>query len=310
MFDTIVDPDTNLILREDFTPDGPKNWDTEKYYKKLDNMARVISEIGVEYEPLGPAVLGVSEVENRSVLEDLVKRPAIISRNYKIVHYNSLDERGIDVALLYRPDAFEVTKSWVRHELSLPDDDRTRDLLIVEGKLDDEKMYFMVNHWPSRSGGQKASEPLRDTVAKHDRAIIDSILNENPNAKIVFMGDLNDDPINNSVNNILRAKGKKNKLEENDLYNPFYEKYKKGNGTLAYRDAWNLFDQILITQNYLENNKSTYKFWKAFIFKKEYMFQDAGRFKGYPLRSFVGDKFMGGYSDHFPVYMYLIRDIQ
>lgn len=310
LFDTIVDPDTTKILREDFTPLGAKNWNTQKYYTKLDNMARVISEIGVSVEPMGPAILGVSEVENRTVLEDLVKRPAIIARNYQIVHFDSPDERGIDVALLYRPDAFVVEKSWVRHEFSLPDNDKTRDLLVVEGKMDGESMIFMVDHWPSRGGGQQRSAPFRDTVAKNDRHVIDSIMNINPNAKIIYMGDLNDDPVNESVKIFMKANGKLNRLKEGELYNPFFEKYKKGNGTLAYNDAWNLFDQMFLTQSLLGDDKSTYKFSKAFIFKKPYMFQTDGRFQGYPLRTYVGNNFIGGFSDHFPVYLFLIRNTQ
>lgn len=310
LFDTIVDPDTNLILREDFTPLGAKNWNTKKYYHKLDNMARVISEIGVNVEPKGPAIIGVSEVENRSVLEDLVKRPAIMSRNYQIVHFDSPDERGIDVGLLYRPDAFELEKAWVRHEFSLPDNDKTRDQLIVEGKLDGEHMYFMVDHWPSRGGGQQKSAPSRNTVAKNDRAVIDSILGVHPDAKIIFMGDLNDDPVDESVTDYLKANGKIKKLKDGELYNPYYKKFKKGDGSLAYNDAWNLFDQMIMTQALLGSDYQSYKFKSAHIFKKDYMFQQDGRFKGYPLRSFVGNNFKGGFSDHFPVYLYLIREPQ
>jgi len=310
LFDTIVDPDTNLILRDDFTPIGKKNWNTQKYYHKLDNMARVLSEIGVGVEPMGPAIIGVSEVENKSVLDDLVKRPAILARNYQVVHFDSPDERGIDVGLLYRPDAFILEKAWVRHEFSLPDNDKTRDLLVVQGKLDGELMFFMVDHWPSRSGGQQRSAPLRDSVAKHDRQVIDSIMAVHPDAKIIFMGDLNDDPTDKSVKDFMKANGKLNRLKEGELYNPYFEKFKKGNGTLAYNDAWNLFDQLLLTQSFLGNDHSTYKFSSAHIFKENYMFQQDGRFKGYPLRSFVGDNFKGGFSDHFPIYLFLIRDTQ
>lgn len=307
LFDTIIDPDTNLVLREEFTPQGKKNWNTERYYKKLDNMARVISEIGTDITPAGASIIGVSEIENRDVLVDLVNRPSIIHRNYQIVHYDSPDERGVDVGFLYQPDAFELQKSWVRHETGLPHNDKTRDLLIMEGELDGEKMYFMVNHWPSRSGGQKKSAPKRDSVAKHDRQTIDSILKKNPTAKIIYMGDLNDDPIDESVKTHLNTNGNLKKIKEQELYNPYLEKFKTGNGTLAYHDAWNLFDQIIITQSLLGKNKSTYKFEAARIFKKKYMLQNSGRFKGYPLRTFVGSNFKGGYSDHFPVYIFITR---
>ena len=307
LFDTIIDPDTNRILQDDFTPDGNKMWNTVRYYHKLDNMARVISEIGTEKVPTGPAVIGVTEVENRFVLEDLVERPAIASRNYQIVHFDSPDERGIDVALLYQPDIFKVTKS-SSHSILLPEDNRTRALLVVEGEFDGEKMYFMVDHWPSRGGGHKKSNPLRDSVASHDRGIIDSILAIHSDAKIVFMGDLNDDPIDESVQEFMNSGGKIRKLKEGQLYNPMTEKYKKGIGTLAYNDAWNLFDQFLITQSLLGDDKSTYKFWKATVFNKKYLVQKSGHYKGYPFRTYGGGQYQGGYSDHFPVYMYFIKE--
>ena len=307
LFDTIVDPDTNRILQDDFTPDGNKLWNTKKYYKKLDNMARVISEIGTEKVPTGPAILGVSEIENRLVLEDLVKRPAIASRNYQIVHFESPDERGIDVALLYQPDVFEVTKS-SSHSILLPNNNRTRAVLLVEGLFYGEKMYFMVDHWPSRGGGQKKSNPLRDSVASHDRGIIDSILAIDPDAKITIMGDFNDDPIDESVEVFLNANGKQRKLKEGQLFNPMYKKFKKGIGSLAYNDAWNLFDQIVITQSFLGDDYSSFKFWNVNIFNKKYLVQQSGHYKGYPFRTYGGGEYQGGYSDHFPVYMYILKE--
>jgi len=306
LFDTIVDPDTRLQGREDFTPYSAKRYDTEKYYKKLDNLARVLSEIGLEVDPMGASIIGCAEVENERVLKDLVNRPTLVARNYQIVHFDSPDERGIDVAFLYRPDCFKLVKSWVRHENGLTNGDKTRDMLAIEGYLDGELMFFIVDHWPSRRGGQKRSAPLRDTVAKHDRAVIDSIQSVHPNAKIVFMGDLNDDPVNKSVTQFMKAKGDALKLKEGELFNPFYSKFKKGNGTLAYNDSWNLFDQIMFTQNLLNANEG-FKYEAAYIFKKKYMFQQSGRFEGYPLRTFVGDEFMNGYSDHFPTYIIISK---
>lgn len=308
LFDTIVDPDTNLILREEFTPSGPKAWNTEKYYIKLDNLAKVLSQLGTELCPNGPAVIGVAEVENETVLKDLINRPMLKNRNYKIVHFDSPDERGIDVAFLYQPNRFVLEKAWIRRENSLPHNDKTRDMLAMYGKLDGEPFYFIVDHWPSRSGGQKRSEPLRDTVAKHDRMIIDSILNLHPNAKIIYMGDLNDDPIDESVKKFMNATGNLKRIKPNQLYDPMVQKYKNGIGTLAYHDAWNLFDQFIMTQSLLGDDISSYKFVSAHIFNKKWMTQSEGRFAGYPLRTYVGDKFMGGYSDHFPVYLFLAKE--
>ena len=307
LFDTIVDPDTNKILQEDFTPFGDKNWNTPKYYEKLDHMARVISEIGTDMVRTGPAIIGVSEVENRRVLEDLIKRPALLSRNYQIVHYESPDERGIDVAFLYQPNVFKLTKS-SSHPILLPHNNRTRAALLMEGEFDGEKMYFIVDHWPSRGGGHKKSDPLRAMVADHDRSIIDSILTINPDAKIIIMGDLNDDPVDKSVTEHLKAKGKIKKLKEGDLYDTMTDNYKKGIGSLGYNDAWNLFDQIIISQNYLGDDKSTYKFWKALVFNKKYLIQKTGHYKGYPFRTYSGGQYSGGYSDHLPTYIYLIKE--
>ncbi len=310
LFDTIIDPDKNKVLQDDFTPNGAKQWNTEKYFKKLDNMARVISDIGTDMVPNGPAVIGVSEVENRLVLEDLIKRPALISRNYQIIHFESQDERGIDVAFLYQPNRFKVISS--NHFPILlynkkGESDRTRDLVLMTGLLDGEKVHFLVDHWPSRGGG-KASIAKRDTVASHDRRIIDSIFRTEPNAKIIFMGDLNDDPIDPSVSTYLNTGGKIKKLTKGQLYNPMYAKYKQGIGSLAYNDTWNLFDQIIISQSFLENKKSGYKFHKAYIYNKKYLIQETGKYKGYPYRTYGGSEYQGGYSDHFPVYIYIIKE--
>ncbi len=308
LFDTIIDPNPDRILQADFTPNSHKNWNTERYYRKLDNMARVISEIGTDMTPNGPAIIGVSEVENRLVLEDLVKRPAIASRNYQIVHYESPDERGIDVALLYQPGMFKVISS-AAHSILLPENNRTRDLLVVKGVFDGEEIYVMVDHWPSRGGGQKKSAPLRNMVAQHDRGIIDSVFELNPDAKIVFMGDLNDDPTDESVEKFLNANGNIKKLKEGQLYNTMYKKFRKGIGTLAYQNNWNLFDQIIISQSFLNKDKSKYQFYKSFIFNKKYLVEKQGNYKGYPLRTYAGGEYKGGYSDHFPSYIFIIKEI-
>jgi len=307
LFDTIDSPNTH---DSEFLPDGARKWNSEKYYKKLDNMARVISEIGTELVPTGPAVIGLSEVENRSVLEDLVKRPLLASRNYQIVHFDSPDERGVDVAFLYQPNIFKLTNARAVHITNLPENDKTRDLLVISGYFDGEMMHFLVNHWPSRGGGQKESEIKRILVAQNDRAVIDSILKTDPNAKIVFMGDLNDDPIDKSVKVYMRTKGKIKKLQDGDLYNPMEEKFKSGDGTLGYNDAWNLFDQLIISQGLIGEDKSTYKFKNATVFRKPYLITKEGQYEGYPLRTFSYDEFINGYSDHLPVYLYIVKEVK
>ncbi len=305
LFDTINQPH---VRDEEFTPTGTKKWTSEKYISKLHNMATVISQIGNKYVKGGPMLIGVSEVENRGVLEDLISMPELVQSNYKIVHYDSPDRRGIDVALLYRANYFKLESSR-RVELHIEDkpDFRTRNQMVVVGELMGERINVIVNHWPSRYGGEKRSRPLRNAAADLCRSLADSILSADSKAKIIMMGDLNDDPVNISLVKHLKAKGDRNKLSVGDFYNPMYKKYKSGNGTTAYHDAWSLFDQLVMNQNLLSNDKSHWTFWKAQIFKPEFMIQKEGRFKGYPKRTFSFDTFINGYSDHFPVYLLLIK---
>ena len=300
--------DDTLIHDEEYMPDGAKGWDSTKYASKLHNMSKVISEIGTQYTPDGAAVLGVCEVENRGVLEDLVAMPKIKDRDYQIVHFNSPDRRGIDVGLLYQEKYFKF-KHANKYPLNFTDDNgkvrHTRDQLVVTGEMDGEDVSIIVCHWPSRWGGQKASEPRRVEAAKVSRVIIDSLIKAEPNAKIILMGDLNDDPVNVSLTDYIRAKGKKGKLKNGDLFNTMWDHYKKGNGTLAYRGAWNLFDQIIISQPFLSDDASSYVFHQSAVYRKEYMIQQEGAYKGYPLRTHAGGKWTNGYSDHFPSYIIL-----
>jgi len=304
LFDTL---DTEGVRDTEFTPKGRKSWNTYKYNKKLQNMATVISQLGVSGS--GPEILGVAEIENRSVLEDLVKMPKIAAQNYKIVHYNSPDRRGIDVALLYNPKFYQVTNSRAI-PLKIENDTnfRSRDLLHVSGMLEGEPMDFMVAHWPSRRGGEKRSRPLRIAAAEVARGVVDSLLNMNKNAKAIVMGDFNDDPLSPSVRKYLKGVGSKRAMNSETLFNPMIPYYKKGIGTLAWRDAWNLFDQIIMTPAFIEEDKSSYRYYGTKIFNKPFIKQFEGSFKGYPFRTYVGSTFMGGYSDHFPVYVFLVKE--
>lgn len=307
LFDYEDDP---KIRDEEYMPDSEKAWDSTKYHTKLNHMAKVISEIGTKYTPDGPAVLGVCEIENRKVLEDLVKEPSIAKRKYKIAHFDSPDRRGIDVGLLYQEKYFKL-KQANSYALNMPHnaDYKTRDQLVVTGNMDGEDVTFIVGHWPSRRGGQKASEPNRIEAGKLGRRIIDSLFNDNPDAKIILMGDLNDDPNNLSVSEYIRAKGKKNKLESGDMYNTLYKNWKQGNGTLAYRGTWNLFDQIIISQSFLNETQKGYIYHTAEVFKQKYMVQQEGNYGGYPLRTFAAGQYTNGYSDHFPTYIILKKAV-
>jgi hypothetical protein len=308
LFDTINTPGVN---DEEFTPEGPDKWTSERYWIKINHMAEAISRIG-EDEGIkgGPAILGVSEIENRAVLEDLVSQPLLKPSNYQIVHYDSPDLRGVDVALLYQPRYFSVLSS-DSPELVLFNENGqriyTRDQLVVTGIFDREQISIIVNHWPSRSGGESITRPRRNAAATLTRHLVDSLLEINVNAKVIIMGDLNDDPVNESLRKYLGAGERTDRLKEGELYNCMYPLFKKGIGSLYYRDGMNLFDQIIVTPALLGSDYSSYKFYAAKVFNEPFLVQQDGQYKDYPLRTYVGSTFQGGYSDHFPVYILIVR---
>lgn len=309
LFDTINDPN---IDDEEFLPAGIKNYTGEIYIDKIGRLADVISKIGADVSPDGLSILGNCEVENAAVLQDLVKHPHLKSRNYKIVHYNSPGSRGIDVGLIYNPKYFTPLSSQSL-PVNLGNDSsgyKTRDVLYVFGKYLGEEIFLFVNHWPSRRGGEEASAPGRVAAAKVCKIKIDSIVGVNPGAKIILMGDLNDDPVSPSVAIILGSKGEKSKIDEGGLYNPWVGMYKQGIGTLAYNDSWNLFDQIIISKALLDKNQNGFFFHEAKIFNKPWMVQTSGRYKGYPKRTYDFNNYIAGYSDHFPTYIILYKKIE
>ncbi|MCB0381064.1 MAG: endonuclease/exonuclease/phosphatase family protein [Flavobacteriales bacterium] len=309
LHDTIFDADTNKIMQDDYTPKGDKQWSSERYHHKLTNLSKVIADMASDVAPEGVVILGVAEVENKNVLEDLVKEQNIASRNYQVVHYDSPDKRGIDVGLIYNPIYFTVQSS-KSFPLKMPTDSNffTRDQLLVSGLLNGELIHVIVAHWPSRSGGEKKSAPKRIAAAQLGRAIIDSLLNDDPNAKIVYMGDLNDDPTNVSVKKHINTVDKPELVTDKLMYNPMEPFYKKGIGTLAYRDTWNLFDQLIVSPALVGKDYSSYKFYNAKVFNKNYLKQTSGQYAGYPFRTHAGGAYAGGYSDHFPVYLFLIKE--
>lgn len=311
LFDTINDPskfdeaspimEMNAALR------------AEAYKKKVQNMAGVVADIGSEDTKNSPAIIGVSEVENRQVLVDLVNDPQLLHKDYGIIHFDSPDARGIDVALLYQKALFRPINT-SSHELIIYDDSSrkrvyTRDQLLVSGELEGDLVHIIVNHWPSRSGGEARSRFKRVAAGKLNKRIIDSLQSIDPYAKIITMGDFNDNPINDSMKKELKAKADKDKVGLKGVYNPYENQFKKmGLGTTGYRDAWSLFDMILFTQPFLEKDYSSFRFYKAGIFNKSYLTNKEGRYKGYPLRM-KDAGLSGGYSDHFPVYIYLIKEV-
>ena len=311
LFDTENDPFT---FDDDRTPEGKDAWTIEKYNDKVKNIARVLSEIGTETTKIPPAIIGLCELENRKVLEDLINHEHLLGANYGIVHYDSPDRRGIDVAMLYLKNLFTPINSHSRRLLIYDLDDPTkrvytRDQLVVTGIFEGEKMHFIINHWPSRSGGEKRSSYKRERAAWLNKQIIDSLHHIDPYSKIITMGDFNDDPTNKSLKKGLQTKAHQSKTNFQELFNPMESMHKKGLGTLAYRDGWNLFDQILLTHAFLEQDYTGYIFYKAGIYNKNYLINPSGQYRGYPFRSYDFGGYTGGFSDHFPVYVYLIKEV-
>ena len=303
------------ILSDDFTVNGPKNWDTKKYNQKLGNIARVVSELGRQYTNDNPAVVGLLEVENRQVVQDIIKQPLLAKSNYGIVHYNSYDARGIDIAIIYQKSRLKVTETYSKDIKIFNDEGSrsyTRGVLVVKGFLDGERVGIFLNHWPSRSGGEAATIARRAAAAKVLKEEMDKARAEYPEIKLFAMGDFNDDPVSPSLKKHLGAVGEPSQLsEKTPYYNLMYKLYKAGVASLAYRDAPNLFDQIIISKNLYSTDKltKTYSLYKAEIYAPSYLVNPSGQWKGYPLRSWDGDRFTNGFSDHFPAVSVIQREV-
>ncbi len=307
LFDTIDNPHIN---DEEFLPNSPRQYNTRIYFDKLGRLSDVISQIGTDINPDGVALLGVAEVENDTVLHDLVRTSKLKDRNLKVCHYDSPDARGVDVGLLYNPKYFTVLSSaplFVKLPGGSKDAYYTRDVLYVKGLLDGDTTHVYVNHWPSRSGGEERSRPGRFAAAQVVKNHTDSLNALNPNAKIIIMGDLNDDPISPSITKILNATGKADNVKGNGIYNPWVDMYRRGIGTSPYQDAWGLFDQVLVSGSLLNKEDPGYHFHKAVIFNKDFLVQKTGKWRNYSKRTWDGITYNYGYSDHFPVYVMLLK---
>jgi hypothetical protein len=307
LFDTENDPTKN---DDDFTPSGAYNYTEEIYKKKLHNLAFVLSQLATDKIPDGPAIIGVSEVENEKVLLDLVAQPELKNRNLRVIHFDSPDYRGIDVGMLYNPKYFKVLAAKAL-PVEISENGRkeaTRDVLYVTGKLGEDTVHVFVNHWPSRRGGEAATVWKRAKAAAVSKTVIDSLMKINPNTKAIIMGDLNDDPIDPSVAKTLGAVDKE-KVKPGGLFNPWITFYKNGVGTLGYNDSWNLFDQIILSAGFANTKAKGWQYYKAEIFNRKFLKNQFGQYKGYPHRSFVGSTWQDGYSDHFPTIIYLTKEI-
>lgn len=303
----------SLIFDDERTPEGRYHWTKKRYTHKIGQIAEVLSKIGEDRAGTSPDVIGLCEIENRDVLDDLITHPKLMEKNYRIIHSDSPDARGIDVALLYKKGVYLPITFQSRRLLLFDAEgerDYTRDQLVVGGSLDNETFYFIVNHWPSRRGGEIISKPKRMKAALLNKRIIDSIQKLDTNAKIISMGDFNDDPNNDSFKKVLKTQGNQKVLDTMSLFNPMEKMFKKGRGSLAYRDKWNLFDQFFFTSNLIFPKEDTYRFWKSLIFAPAFIKVSRGRYQGYPLRTYSGGNYTGGYSDHFPVYLFLIKEVK
>ena len=310
LFDTCHDAGKNDY---EYLPDGRNKWNGLKYSHKLRNMARVLSEMGTGYLPgVGCSVIGVSEVENARCLTDLCNQPPLKARNIQFCHIEGPDNRGVDCALLYNPTYFKVRNvKLVPYVYDLPEDkDRaTRGFLTVSGTLANEHVTIIVCHWPSRG----ASSHYREIAGRQVRVVKDSLLRDDPNVKVIVMGDMNDDPTNKSMTKELGCKPEIDQVGPDDMYNPWYNVLvKKGTGTLMYDGGWNLFDQIVMTPNLLhkegKKDYSTLKFRMNEVFRRDYLCQKEGKYKGNTLRTHAGGAWLDGYSDHLPTIIYLMKE--
>jgi predicted extracellular nuclease len=296
LFDIENDPLTN---DDDFLPTSAKRWTHKRYENKLRKIGDVISKIGEEDIEDAPVIVGLAEVENKKVLSDLVESENLIDEKYSFVHYNSSDERGIDVALLYKSDYFELENSEtysVYLQAETGERDYTRDILLVQGKLNNQSINIIVNHWSSRREGEKETEHKRLAAANKVNSIINKLKKEDEKAKIIVMGDFNDNPNNSSVELL---------EEKSHLFNPFKTIWSKDKGSLNHDFEWNLFDQILFSTNFFDRSNGVLSFDVADIYDDKSLTQYHGKYKGQPYRTYVGKKYKGGYSDHFPVYIQL-----
>lgn len=296
LFDIYDDKKTH---DNDFSPTSDKRWTKKRYHQKLTKLGYAITNIGRRETGKSPALVGLAEVENAAVLQDLIDSKHLAKSHYNFVHYDSKDERGIDVALLYDASLFKVYNS-AKFSLELYNDaglpDYTRDILLVSGNLDGFDLHIIVNHWSSRREGEKETEHKRIAGSDKVGEIISTLRLQDKDAKIIIIGDFNDDPSSKSVKRLVEGYGLYNAVETLRAYN---------RGTTKHKRQWNLFDQILITSNFIEESTNAIQFESSNIFDEEFLQSLEGKYKGSPFRTYVGKKYIGGYSDHFPVYITL-----
>jgi len=287
--------DDNHKHDDDFLPTAEKRWTLKRYKNKLRKIGYAISNIGKKQTNSHPAIIGLAEIENEAVIKDLIGSKHLKEYPYSYVHYDSKDERGIDVAFVYDNKKFKVSNSEV-FSFSFTDDDGssdyTRDILLVSGLFLNEPIHFLVNHWPSRRSEENEYKRLK--AALNLESIVRTLQDNIPNAKIVVMGDFNDDPSDKSIEQLVGNLG---------LFNPMETLLSIDRGTTVHHGKWNLFDQIMITHNFFDRKAKSLRYVHADIYDADFLKQYDGKYKGTPYRTYVGKRYKGGYSDHFPVYM-------
>ena len=296
LFDTEDDP---RKLDDDFTPNGIKKWTRKRYKKKLHKLSKTIAKLGLQNTGISPVLVGVAEVENKIVLNDLLNSGPLKKESYGYVHFESPDERGIDTALLFNQEHFEPIFS-EPVELYITgsngERDTTRDILYVHGKLNKEEVHIFVNHWPSRRDGEDLTAHKRLKAAQTILSYMSDIEDKTSNPNYIVMGDFNDGPDSHSIKYLVGEKG---------LYNPMEKLLTPERGSANYRRTWSLFDQIIVSHSFFNYEKGTHSFAHANIFDEYFLTEWKGKYRGNPFRTYVGKKYMGGYSDHFPVFIQL-----
>ena len=285
LFDTIPSHNSH---DEDMLPLADKQWNQERYAAKLQFISQTLASISDDY----PALIGLAEVENRRVVDALASMPALAEARYSICHYDSADERGIDVALLYRPDVFHIEGC---RAIKPKVDDSTRDILTAWGEMDGYPTFIVVVHWPSRIGGVTFTEPLRRACTQQVRGIVDSVMVSQPTTRIIIMGDMNDNPRDKSLRIDLRATSRP--TTPTDLYNPFAETWSARHGSSVYDGRWNQYDNIIVSTNTplrpIDGRK------RAAVYSHPSLLT----LKGTPRPTYSGSRYEGGASDHLPIYI-------
>ena len=298
LFDTINEP---VKLDDEFTPESEKKWGTERYNDKLSKLSRVFASMGDGTD--APAIVGLAEVENKTVVNDLLKTDAFSANRYGIVHKESPDMRGIDLALLYRKDIVKLKKeSFIEATFPAEPEYTSRDILYAETQIEGERLHIIINHWPSRYGGAEKSEPRRLRVAELVREKVDEIQKKSSDAKIILLGDFNDGPTNKSITSVLKADTLRTTTADSHLVNISFPIEKNGGGSYNYRGQWQLMDQIIVSKALLTDKDMHTSEELTKVLKEDYMLYKDKRYGPKPNRSFGGPNYYGGYSDHLPIY--------